>query len=67
METVHQYTQRNILVILQALFSMSDVQVFKSYRASVVFNKCFYEGLDDICTECDLLVYCIDDVALKLL
>ncbi len=48
MDTIFKHTQKNVLVIPQALFVMRDVTVLKSHRNSVIFYKCLEQDLVDI-------------------
>lgn len=48
MKSIFEHTQKNILVIPQALFSMKDVTVLKQHRNSMIFYKRLEQDLVDI-------------------
>lgn len=48
MPTVFDYTQKNVLVIPQALFAMDDVTVIAAHRNSAIFYKHLSQDLENI-------------------
>lgn len=48
MPTVFDYTQKNVLVIPQALFAMDDVTVIAAHRNSAIFYKHLNQDLENI-------------------
>ncbi|GAA3935591.1 helix-turn-helix transcriptional regulator [Litoribacillus peritrichatus] len=48
MKSISEYTQSNILVIPQALYSMKDASVVAAHRDSVVFYKCLMDDLENV-------------------